>query len=435
MTGRTGRFVHADYLQLSDQSQPEIDLKQSPLVLLAQTCSAIGNDCRNVVGGGSGGRIKPVSLKSYGSGNLDETLMRKEAKSKSPFSNNNFSTSSSSSSCSNGEVATKQQLLSPRRSVDARSPLDLKSHKSSQKRGHQSPPVGHGQLSPVKKQRISSPLPTPARDQKPSKYELVGGLADVGESKPKLNRNTKDDSGGKPLAQQQKPATSTAAFNSGLQQSTFAPATYSSALTPTTQAALSLYDQNLQMERAAASLFSLQNPSVSYYMQMMMMEAATRREASLTPSVPTSVSSGGDLTPHVCNWNVGTSSCGQMFSTADELMVHLRSHTIQTSTPSPTSPYTMMPAGLDKMAGNPYAYLQQHAATLAAMSPAAHSQLAASMMTPSTSPLGQYTLNPFKQPSFNPLVSSFPMATGPSYCPPYGLYGHATARFNGFGYH
>ena len=114
-------------------------------------------------------------------------------------------------------------------------------------------------------------------------------------------------------------AVDTAAFKSYLQQSFFAPY-YSSPWTPTTQAALSLYP--------------FQNPSVSYYMHMMMMEAATRRDACLPPSVPTSVSSGGYLTPHVCNWNFGTSSCGQMFSTADELMVHLRSHVMLSSDPT-----------------------------------------------------------------------------------------------------
>lgn len=507
MTGRTHTYLHADYLQPSD-NQPEIDLKQSPLVLLAQTCSAIGKDCSTSkmqqrtktastpfntsasASGGVGGLVNAVDVATK---NLSDPQSRKE-------SNNGGGMTSKSYSNNAPSVSESPSCkMSPRSDL----PLDLKATNNVQKRSKS--PLG-GTSPPVKKLRTSLPQHEEGKQQQHRVKSEV--MEQQRRSEPITSNNncdktmqfvnnrsrstedSKNDAAQRQKLQQQQQQQQQAqqvqaqqaqqqaitSLYSGIPRSNgfvSATNTYSGALSSSAQV-MSLYDpfcvgcqgphvagasclENLKSSQlgataAAAPLFSLQTPGLSYYMQVMM-AAAARRDMSMQqqPAVPVSTAANTEvISPHICNWNIGSTSCGKIFATSDELLAHVRSHAV-TSTPSSNaaatsaasvavssapSPY-MMP-GLDKLTGNPYAYFQQHAATIAAMSsPAAHSQLAASLMVRSTSPLSRYGVNPYKPPTniFNPLanVPSLPVAAGVGpYCPPFGLYGQ---RFDSFSYH
>lgn len=388
MTGRTHSYLRTDYLQPGD-SLPEIDPKQSPLVLLAQTCSQIGKDSS--------------STRTFSSASclVDQSVSSK------PTDQPRSKTSGISCTSAISSVSK----LPPRPEL----PLDLKAV-NLQKRS-KSPPSSSSP--PVKKLKVSS-APHQNEEKRSVKNEIeptapssdgqkTGGSTEEASGKQKQQTSMYNNSNNVPR---------TSGFVS---LPTTTPLTSSHQLIP------GLYDplmcHGCQMPHAPgtacldknmSSLFSLQ----SYYLQMMM--AASRRDmASMPPATTPSTES------HVCNWNVGSSSCGKSFPTADELLVHLRSHTTAAAPPAPstTSPHHYMMPGIDKLAAaNPYAYLQQ-ATAMAAMSPA-HNQLAASLMVRSTSPLSRYGPNPYKAPVsniFNPLSLPVTAGVGP-YCPPFALY-------------
>jgi len=470
MTGRSHSYLQNDYLQPTD-SHPEIDLKQSPLVLLAKTCSAIGKDCssskiptrKKVITSFAGLSANNDGLANKISSNHETA--RKEG-------NLNNSVASLSKPAYNTSDSKGCHLKS---SPSKNDPLDLKLS-NIQKRSKS--PVA-GTSPPVKKPRTSPhSLDRCLEPRKRVKHE--GAVNDSTQhqqqhrSEPLNNSNIESH---KPQQYPNRPRSSeevitnsskhdhrqkqaiTSLYNGINRTNTFATASSSFAGHNTLGApnqVMSMYDpfcvncqvphvagttclDNLKNSQLGAPLFSLQNPAMSYYMQMML--AAARRDVSIPTNVPASTSANVEVTPHVCNWNVGSVSCGKMFATADELLAHLRSHTITPSSASTGAGNTvgssvgyLMPS-LDKLSNNPYAYIQQQA--LAAMSPAAHSQLAASLMVRSTSPLSRYGVNPYKQPNgiFNSLTSvpSLPVAAGVGpYCPPFGLYGQ---RFDSFSYH
>lgn len=491
MTGRAHNYRHGDYLQPSD-NQPEIDLKQSPLVLLAQTCSAIGKDCGSSKmqqrtnkaasapyssGSNSAGLVSAssdVALK-----NLSDPVSRKD--------NNHIG--SENKLYSTPSVSDVQSCkMSPRSDV----PLDLKATNNVQKRSKS--PLG-GTSPPMKKLRTSisqqqtdegkrvkseivSDLPQQHRRSEPittTSSTVDKNLLPVNNrsrSTEENSNNSKHDTQRQKQQHQHQQQAITSIYNNGLPRTNgfvSATSTYSGALNSSAAPVMSIYDpfcvgcqaphvtgasclENLKNSQlgvgaaaaaaAANPLLSLQNPAaMTYYMQLMMQSAA-RRDITIPHTAPVTTAASTDVSGHICNWN----SCGKIFATPDELMVHLKAHT-NTSTPSTvaavaaastasavasTAPYLM--PGLDKLTGNPYAYFQQQA--LAAINPAAHNQLAG-LMVRSTSPLSRYAVNPYKPPTniFNPLanVPSMPVAAGVGpYCPPFGLYGQ---RFDNFSYH
>ncbi|XP_060524708.1 zinc finger protein Elbow [Cylas formicarius] len=109
--------------------------------------------------------------------------------------------------------------------------------------------------------------------------------------------------------------------------------------------------------------------------------------------------------PYICNWISGDASyCGKRFSSSEELLAHLRTHTsVTTETGSPLS-----------MLGNP------------GLPPTAHPLLHRTYPTPPLSPLATARYHPYSKPSLlPPSLSGFPLGhpSLPPYLSPYSIYG------------
>ncbi|XP_076762929.1 zinc finger protein no ocelli [Xylocopa sonorina] len=139
--------------------------------------------------------------------------------------------------------------------------------------------------------------------------------------------------------------------------------------------------------------------------------------SSFGPMAPPSLSYPSTLTggrPYVCNWIAGDSYCGKRFTTSDELLQHLRSHTSLTG-----GDHASSSAGL---LGNP------HPHPLLSPSAALHRASGGSYPTPSLSPLSA-RYHPYGKPPTGPLPASLAAspysafnALGPYYSP-YAIYG------------
>lgn len=114
--------------------------------------------------------------------------------------------------------------------------------------------------------------------------------------------------------------------------------------------------------------------------------------------------------PYVCNWIAGdTAYCGKRFSTSDELLQHLRSHTSVSAGDAAAALSLLSPPGM----------------------PPTHPLLSRTYPTPPLSPLATARYHPYGKPShFLPSLSNLPMpphphpASGlPPYFSPYSLYG------------
>ncbi|KAF2884718.1 hypothetical protein ILUMI_21444 [Ignelater luminosus] len=115
--------------------------------------------------------------------------------------------------------------------------------------------------------------------------------------------------------------------------------------------------------------------------------------------------------PYVCNWIAGDASyCGKRFSSSDELLQHLRSHTAIATTADTNSTLAML-----------------NSTSL----PPTHPLLHRTYPTPPLSPLATARYHPYSKPSLLPpsltssTLSSFPLGHPglPPYLSPYSLYG------------
>lgn len=140
--------------------------------------------------------------------------------------------------------------------------------------------------------------------------------------------------------------------------------------------------------------------------------------SSLGPMPPPSLSYPSTLAPggrpYVCNWIAGETYCGKRFSTSEELLQHLRSHTsLATGEHAATSAALL---------ANP------HPHPLLSPSAALHRASGGSYPTPSLSPLSA-RYHPYGKPPTGPLPASLAAspysafnALGPYYSP-YAIYG------------
>lgn len=112
--------------------------------------------------------------------------------------------------------------------------------------------------------------------------------------------------------------------------------------------------------------------------------------------------------PYVCNWIAGDNYCGKRFTSSDELLQHLRSHTNLAESLGATMPT--------------HPLLASHAAAMAA--------LHRTYPTPPLSPLAAAArYHPYSKPQLHPsLTAAFPLHPGmPPYFSPYSLYGRAAS--------
>lgn len=165
-----------------------------------------------------------------------------------------------------------------------------------------------------------------------------------------------------------------------------------------------------QCEQAKAALSTL--PGLASVPPSSLVPASSLLPTS--PSLYTPVSSassqllGGAPRPYVCNWIAGDAYCGKRFSSSEELLSHLRSHTTVTSDASALS-----------LLSNP---LHAHAALLNS----AHSSLQGFRQTaayppPSLSPLTAGRYHPYGKPTHSSLSTASiltPSFQGLSHYPP-----------------
>ena len=151
------------------------------------------------------------------------------------------------------------------------------------------------------------------------------------------------------------------------------------------------------------------NPVNSYHIYAQMLMSASRNTGSPTES-----------SPYVCNWvNPATGTCGKKFASADELSNHLRTHI---ATPNNTG-LNHFANTLEKFAASPLAaaYLS-HAAAIAAASPVS---IPSSLLPRSQSPLNGY--HSYKSSALSQFTDGLPLTpvhVGVSpYTSPYALYG------------
>ncbi|XP_065350665.1 zinc finger protein Noc-like [Cloeon dipterum] len=113
--------------------------------------------------------------------------------------------------------------------------------------------------------------------------------------------------------------------------------------------------------------------------------------------------------PYVCNWIAGDNYCGKRFTSSEELLQHLRSHTNLTESLSAS------------MQSHPL--LASHAAAMAA--------LHRTYPTPPLSPLAAARYHPYSKPPLPPSLSAaFPLHPHPGvppYFSPYSIYGRAAS--------
>ncbi|KAK5649543.1 hypothetical protein RI129_000572 [Pyrocoelia pectoralis] len=123
--------------------------------------------------------------------------------------------------------------------------------------------------------------------------------------------------------------------------------------------------------------------------------------------------------PYVCNWIAGDATyCGKRFSTSDELLQHLRSHTAIASVAETNPSLSML--------------------TTTSLPPT-HPLLHRTYPTPPLSPLATARYHPYSKPSLLPpsftssTLSSFPLGHPglPAYLSPYSLYGPRLSTSSG----
>ena len=401
-----------------------MDAKNSPLALLAQTCSSIGKD--------------PATMRKPSSLSTNLYSANKDVKKTSTDISNKSISSSSGSNMPTRAISpeiNEAKRLSPLRSLKREnspvsevssppkkrrcSPDVVKSRDHFKSHSESLSPVGHKKLSPDVKRRSTASL-------------------DDAETKSKLDQPVRHKSFS--AASPNSSRVLGGACGCPTASSSSTDSSHSTSQTTSPQL-LSMYDPycvGCQGHHLAGnpcldgiklpsfSLYPFANPSAAYPIYAHMLMAA--RNASAAAAV--------DPSPHVCNWvNADTGSCGKRFSSGEELFNHLRTHAIATTNSSNTN-YLM--GGLDKMSANPYAtYLSQQAAALAAVSPSSTNPLGSNFLSRSHSPLSRFhsykATNMLSQLSGLP---SLPVSAGLGpYCPPYSMYGQRLgAAASGFSY-
>lgn len=133
--------------------------------------------------------------------------------------------------------------------------------------------------------------------------------------------------------------------------------------------------------------------------------AAAASAASLYSSASTLL--GGPPRPYVCNWIAADTYCGKRFTTSEELLQHLRSHTNMSADSAASLSLLSSP-------------LHAHAALLSSAHSALHARSSMGYPPPAMSPLAAARYHPYSKPGALPSSLSSAAALAPTLgLPPY----------------
>jgi len=135
--------------------------------------------------------------------------------------------------------------------------------------------------------------------------------------------------------------------------------------------------------------------------------------ASGAPATSSTAPTVGGASPFVCNWMNGSDFCGRRFSTSDDLMSHLRSHTAAAAGGAPSAPASL-PSPADTLAALQAAQLQALYPALGSQSALAALQARAASAAGSLSPNSAASrYHPYARPGGAGLPGPSPFPYGP----------------------
>ncbi|XP_066256782.1 zinc finger protein Elbow [Euwallacea similis] len=384
-----------------------LDAKKSPLALLAQTCSQIGADSPNAKllqssSDKSKSKEKPVDLKQSIT-SAKRQLESPREKSRTPEerlcnSNSRVKTPSSVKNI-NGRCGSNQSATSARDS-----PAERKSPGEDSQRTSRSPEkASEGSESPTSGSKTAFTPNILTSSSDPAIKDLP-----LGTFKPGVVPS------------------SNSAFLSTTSYPGFPPGLPMDLMTSSFMSrtsALSPYFSYGRM-KAQDSLSVCRDPyctgcSVSSHLKPPCPAGCTQCDHAKVPTSAASYSpvaaayahaqlaalAAASQLPYICNWISGDATyCGKRFSSSEELLAHLRTHTSATNEVSSGNLSLLTPPGL----------------------PPTHPLLHRTYPTPPLSPLATARYHPYSKPSLlPPHLSGFPLGHPalPPYLSPYSLYG------------
>jgi len=357
----TGQYINPDDILSPLSTAAEMDSKSSPLAMLAKTCSQIGAD-----------PIAPSSSSNKTGSSLKKNSPDLQNRHRNSPGSHGSSSLSDSKSCNLDSTDTNtrspnsthnNKSRSRSSSTEIRVTDNMTTVNSSRKLSGRDSNPGPGASPSLLKINSHSANPVPSvNSTRPLPPSVVGSYPSTSVGTSGVSTMSNPTSATSAAALLNNPFL--ASFASSLQScpesipgSATGSATGSGSVCrdplcrdPLCPTALRNHQQ-IQNNFTYSSLLQ----TSSYYKEAMMAFTLQQRMAALAAAPPPGAVPGGTL-PHVCNWVAGTEYCGRRFANAEELLVHVKTHTnlstssdpralsiLNASSPPPTSHHRFHP--------------------------------------------------------------------------------------------